>query len=470
VRGRITALAAVLLALPVCAFGGQLKLRETGKQGVVVELPGGTARLTLVKAWGRLPRSSRGWILEGEKLPALCAKSGKDWVELTLSSKVLKDTHIEIYRFVLDLSGIKSWNDAEGKRTWLRRGKWQSAAALRSGGNAAQQAWPAVPGCSGAWRKKASAYGLTRVTAWTGFTKERFAGMGKSLLTIDRSAIARSGPGGSVLGLVSNRAVCVSQSGAGKLSISAVARHLKTGAARQIRVRVYLGKGKPDALAARWAAEMDTTPLRVIFVGDSVGAARGSYTGLLANRLRGEYGTEVRNLNASHGGDTSASALREYQQNVLDYNPEIVVIQLCYNDVGRIKPAQVAANLKKMIDPILARKGGRVLVLTPLSYDKKRVDARLKKDGTDMNKVHTEQYIPALTKLVAGYEANPKTKAKVGFANIWIAMAEARKKKGAEHRLLLDGSHPNAEGYKIIADCAWPVLKPLVDSALEELK
>jgi len=129
----------------------------------------------------------------------------------------------------------------------------------------------------------------------------------------------------------------------------------------------------------------------------------------------------------------------------------------------------VAANLKKMIDPILAIHGGRAVVCTPLSYDKKRVDDTMKA-GTDINKVHTEQYIPALQKLVADYEADPKTKGKVAFVNIWEAMAKVRAEKGADYVLLPDGSHPNAEGHKIIADAAWPDLKRLAKTTLKELE
>jgi len=434
------------------AWAGNFTLREGNKHISVFEIPGGTARISLVKSWSRLPKSSRPQTVEGDSLPKLSKTLTLDhWIELAVTDKVTKDTNIEIYRFDLDLSKAKGWSDPDGKRTWLRRGTWQNTAALRASGNTAQKAWPTVPGFSSAWRKKTSPHGMTRQTGWTGFTKERFAGMGKNLLTVDRSVIARTGPGGSVLALVSNRAIAVASDGPDKLSISAVARNLKAGDTRNIRIRVYLRKGKVDALAQSWATEMDTTPLRVIFVGDSVGAARGSYTAILANRLQDTFGAKIRNLNASQGGDTSASALSGYQQNVLDYNPQIVVIQLCYNDVGRIKPPQVAANIKKMIDPILAQPEGRVLVLTPLSYDKKRVDETLKKN-VDINKIHTDEYIPVLKKLVAAYEANPKTKGKVGFANIWVAMNEVRKKKGADYALHCDGSHPNAEGYKLMGE------------------
>ena len=185
-------------------------------------------------------------------------------------------------------------------------------------------------------------------------------------------------------------------------------------------------------------------------------------------------GTRLTELRYYPFGDTRynpSSQLTNYRftGQWMDYGPNLAVFQLCYNDVLRIKPEDVAANLKKMIDAVLAAPGGRAVVLTPLSYDKKRVDETLAK-GTDINKVHSEQYIPALKKLVADYEADPKTKGRVAFVNIWEAMAKVRAEKGADYVLLPDGSHPNAEGHKLLADTVWPELKRLAEAVLKDVE
>jgi lysophospholipase L1-like esterase len=214
---------------------------------------------------------------------------------------------------------------------------------------------------------------------------------------------------------------------------------------------------------------MDRVPLRAVFCGDSVGAEGGGYTSRLAAGLIQEFGEKVRPLNTSRGGATTREFLDVWQPRVMDYSPNLAIFQLCYNDVLKIKPEDVAANLKKMIDSLLANTGGRAVVCTPLSYDQKRVNETMAK-GTDINKVHREQYIPVLQALVADYEADPKTQGKVAFANIWEAMATVRAEKGADYVLLPDGSHPNAEGHKILADTIWPELKRLAEAALKEIE
>jgi hypothetical protein len=467
-RGKALLPSAALLFVPVLAGAGQLKLRETKKHSMVVELPGGSATLTLLESWGRTREPNKAWKAEGEKLPAVKARGGKGWVEVTLAGKVARDSFIEIHRFQLDPSAAKGW-DRFKNGILVRRGRSTPFAKplAETGDFLKRWAWPCATGLTRLRRKTISTHSMGAQEVWTGFAAERFKGAGKSLPVVDAGAIALRNRGGQVLALVANRALAVGYDGP-KLSISAVARDLRGGEERPLRVRVYLGKGKAEELLENWWREVDDVPVRVFFCGDSVGAAKGSYASVLAGRLRKEFGAKARCVNTSRGGDTTAGALKEYRENVLDHRPQIAVFQLCYNDVGKIKPDAVAANLKKMIDPLLAGKGGRALVMTPLSYDKKRVDAYLKK-GVDINQVHAGQYIPALKKLVAAYEADPKTKGKVGFANIWEAMAKVRKEKGADYVLLPDGSHPVKEGHGVIADCACPELKRLVTSALKEV-
>jgi lysophospholipase L1-like esterase len=51
--------------------------------------------------------------------------------------------------------------------------------------------------------------------------------------------------------------------------------------------------------------------------------------------------------------------------------------------------------------------------------------------------------------------------------DIWQAMAKVRSEKGADYVLLPDGSHPNAEGHKLIADAVWPELKRVAEASLK---
>jgi len=465
-------------AILVAAFAGlcpagELKLSSSGPREAAVELPGGTAKLVLVKGWGRTvePRpDGTAWKAEGEKLPAIAAKAGDGWIEFTIPLKLDKDDRIRIYRFDLDLSGAAPWADADGQKTFLRQGpQWQSAAGLLAKQKPlpAAWAWPVATGLTGLYEKSFSKYAMSSHDIWTGFGDECFKAVADPLATVDVSAVARTDGAGHVLALVAERAIAAGWEG-NRLSLCAVLRDAKAGQDRPVRLRLYCGQGQVGDLAGKWVAEMDRVPLRAVFCGDSVGAEGGGYTSHLAGRLIQEFGEKVRPLNTSRGGATTKEFLDVWQFRVMDYSPNLAVFQLCYNDVGRIKPEDVAANLRKMVDSVLANPGGRAVVCTPLSYDKKRVDDTMAK-GTDINKVHSEQYIPALKKLVADYEADPKTKGKVAFANIWEAMAKVRAEKGADYVLLPDGSHPNAEGHKLLADTIWPELKRLAEAVLKEL-
>jgi lysophospholipase L1-like esterase len=472
---RVMVVAGLLLGAlsvaPACA--GELQVVANTPREAVIALPGGTARLALAKAWGRTsePRpDGKAWKAEGEQLPAVIVAAGEEWIEFSIPLKLEKDDRIRIYQFDLTLPETTGWQDADGTHTCIRRGpQWQSVAELlaRQKAPLTNWAWPVVPGLTSLYEKSTTRYGMSAQDIWTGFGGDFFRTVPDPLHTVDVSAIVRTNGSGRVLALVAEQAMAVAWE-TNRVSICPVLRNARSAQEKPVRVRLYCGRGDVSPLAAKWVAEMDRTPLRVVFCGDSVGA-ENVYTAQIAGRLFQEFGDKVRTLNTSRGGATTREFLDVWQGRVMDYNPNLVVVQLCYNDVGRIKPEDVAANLRKMIDAVLAVPGGRAVVLTPLSYDKKRVDDTLAK-GTDINKVHTEQYIPALQKVVADYEAEPKTRGKVAFADIWHALAKVRAEKGADHVLLPDGSHPNAEGHKVIADTAWPEVKRLAESSLRELK
>lgn len=478
-RERTIGLAVFLSLAGLSASGGASKLTSSGPREAAVELPGGAATLKLVKAWGRTcePKGQGGtaWQAEGDKLPVVAAKADDDWVEVSIPVKLDKDDRIRIHRVDLDLSAAAGWQDADGARTFLRRGsQWQSVSELLSKQQAlpGRWAWLTGPGLTRIVEKLVYKNEMHRHDEGTGFGNEYFKEVGVArgkdtlLDTMDVSAIARTDGAGRVLALVAERALAVGWEG-GSLSICPVLRDGRAGQEKSIRVRLYCGQGQVQPLADKWVARMDRVPLRAAFCGDSVGAERGGYADQCATRLIQEFGDKVRTVNSSRGGATTEEFKNVWQPRVMDFNPNLAVFQLCYNDVLKIKPEVVAANLRTIIDTLLANPGGRAVVCTPLSYDKKRVDETLAK-GTDLNKAHTEEYIPALKKLVADYEADPMTRGRVVFVDIWHAMAKVRAEKGADYVLLPDGSHPNAEGHKLLADTIWPDLRRLAETALKE--
>lgn len=452
--------------------GNDINIVNNVGQEITIQVLKDTLKLKLNKAWGRICEPNVAWVENGEKLPTVSMSSGENWVEAVITITPKKNEFIRIYEFELDLTGAPDWSDNDGKKTFLRcNSKWQPISELLASHKEfpSKWAWPIGSGLLSHSFKKSSAYSMGAQDMYTGFSKDFFIGIPDPLATIDFGAIAYTDKSDHALTIVTNQAIALSYTNMGKTSICGLIRDLKAGQEYSIKVKITLSKKNTLALNDSVVPVFENTPLRVIFMGDSVGAASGSYASQLTTKLNDEYSKKVWCLNASVGGSTTESALSRFNGDALDYQPNLIVLQLAYNDVGRIKPEIVAANLKKMIDPILAMPNGRAVVITPLSYDKKRVDETMLK-GTDINKIHLEDYIPALQKMVAEYESDLKTKGKIAFVDIWNAMSKVRKEKGVDFVLLPDGSHPNEECNKIITEAIWPELKNQADTVIKVMQ
>lgn len=470
-------------ALALCAMVGPAVAQElaatTQPNQVTITWPGGMMKLSAVRGVARYNEGQPARAIPA--MPDLAAIVNGQAVEIRLANPPKTKVITAVYEIHAEISG-PGWADPTGENTWIRRRQWipvsQAAKEIIAARNAGKTpstqpaSAPSTLGrfawapATGMWRYLHKSCGNDGASdAWMGFLSPYIPD--RSLLLADEGIILRCGPDDTVAALSAIPALGLAYEDASRLSIGPRVDGLQPDTPNRLLLRVFVGKGKPAELGAKWVDATEAQPLRVFFSGDSVGAENG-YTSVLARHLGKEFPGKVRSVNISCGGFTTANALAGFKADVLDSRGNFVVFQLCYNDVGKIKPPDVVANFRKMIDPLIAQPGGRAVVLTPLSYDKKRVDDTLKRGG-DINKVHTEQYIPALEKMVADYEADPKTKGKVAFVNIWQAMAKVRAEKGADYVLLPDGSHPNKEGHQLIGDTAWPEVKRLAADALKEL-
>ena len=112
--------------------------------------------------------------------------------------------------------------------------------------------------------------------------------------------------------------------------------------------------------------------IRVAAFGDSLTFNNG--------RLKWKHWTEIlmerfnlEIINAGVGGDTTAKGLKRIQSDVLEHNPDIVLINFGMNDhvkagqyVEIVSLADYERNLRKMIE--LVRTAGSVPVLVTVSY------------------------------------------------------------------------------------------------------
>ncbi|MCB1675380.1 MAG: arylesterase [Halioglobus sp.] len=107
----------------------------------------------------------------------------------------------------------------------------------------------------------------------------------------------------------------------------------------------------------------------VLVLGDSISAAYGmslqrGWVALLETKLRDKY-PQVRVVNASISGETSAGGLRRLPQLLQRYRPQLVIIELGANDGLRGHPIKTLRdNLQRLVD--LATAAGARVILLPM--------------------------------------------------------------------------------------------------------
>ena len=177
----------------------------------------------------------------------------------------------------------------------------------------------------------------------------------------------------------------------------------------------------------------------IVAFGDSLTAGLGvpiedAYPARLERRLRAE-GYDYRVINAGVSGDTSAGGLRRVDW-ALRSRPAIAIVELGANDGLRGLPVSLMrANLAGIIERFQA--AGVTVVLAgmkvPPNYgpDYSRAFAAV---FSDLATHYRTPLIPFFLDGVAGVDA----------------LAQP------------DGLHPTSEGYRVIVDRIWPILRPLL--------
>ena len=182
----------------------------------------------------------------------------------------------------------------------------------------------------------------------------------------------------------------------------------------------------------------------ILFFGDSLTAGYGlsnaereSFPALIQQKIA-QDGLDYKVINAGLSGDTSGGGL-----NRLDYwtsQPvDIFILELGINDIMRgISPTVTANNLHAIIDKVktkfpnvkMALMGMEIPAFIPGAFA-----AQFREIYKKLADANQMAFLPFLLTGVAG----------------------------KKHLNLRDGVHPSAEGYKIIAENVWPVIRPLLD-------
>jgi len=181
---------------------------------------------------------------------------------------------------------------------------------------------------------------------------------------------------------------------------------------------------------------------RIVALGDSLTSGRGigkeeAYPAVLQKRLEDD-GYTYHVVNAGVSGDTTARALRRYQE-ALDGDVKVLIVALGANDGLRGVPVdRLKSNLSVIIEEA-QRRGIAVLLV-----------------GMDALPLHGWDYS------LAFHRAYDELAARYGIPLVPFVLVNVMTNASL---MQSDRAHPNQAGARAIADLIWPHLKPLLKRA-----
>lgn len=177
----------------------------------------------------------------------------------------------------------------------------------------------------------------------------------------------------------------------------------------------------------------------IVAFGDSLTAGFGvaaseGYPAALEEKLK-DAGYSYRVVNAGVSGETTAGGLRRVDW-VLRSRPEIVVLELGANDGLRgLDLIQTEKNLAAIIERL--QEAGAEVVLAGM------------KMPPNYGKEYTEGFERIFPRLAARY--------RLTLIPFFLDGVAAQSNLNQA-----DGIHPTGEGYRVIVDRIWPIIKPLL--------
>jgi acyl-CoA thioesterase-1 len=181
----------------------------------------------------------------------------------------------------------------------------------------------------------------------------------------------------------------------------------------------------------------------ILFFGDSLTAGYGlrnpsaeSYPAIIGQKIN-EAKLDYKVTNAGVSGDTSSGGLHRIDY-WLSQPVTVFVLELGINDVIRgMAPATTLKNLQAIIDRVKAKYPEVKIVIMGMQIP------------VFLHSPIAAQFHEIYNKLAAGSHASL-----IPFFLEGVA--------GKIHLNLPDHLHPNAEGYKVISNNVWPVIKGLL--------
>jgi acyl-CoA thioesterase-1 len=177
----------------------------------------------------------------------------------------------------------------------------------------------------------------------------------------------------------------------------------------------------------------------IVAFGDSLTAGQGvaaseGYPALLEQKIK-EVGYSYRVINSGVSGETTAGGLRRVDW-VLRSRPDIVILELGANDGLRgLDLTQIERNLSAIIERL--QKAGVEVVLAGM------------KMPPNYGKEYTEAFEKIYPRLASQY--------RLTLIPFFLDGVAAQSNLNQA-----DGIHPTGQGYRVIVDQIWPIIKPLL--------
>lgn len=220
----------------------------------------------------------------------------------------------------------------------------------------------------------------------------------------------------------------------------------------------------------------------VVAFGDSTTATRRELANVYADLLRqqlAQEGIDAQVFNEGVGGNNTEDAIKRFQSDVLDHDPDIVIMQFGINDSTvdvwkrpsatepRVPVDKYGKNLETMVQQ-LKKAGAKVILMTPnpLTWSEKVVQLYGPGPGNVRNPEATSPYDVddpmGFNKLRDPYLKVVRDLAAeqdVVLVDIHKKFLDYAAQEGKElDELLLDGMHPNEAGHRLVAQALVPVV------------
>ena len=182
--------------------------------------------------------------------------------------------------------------------------------------------------------------------------------------------------------------------------------------------------------AQRKIKNIDAKGSNIICFGDSLTFGYGADPGEDFPAVLAKM-TDIPVINAGVDGDTSTEALQRLESDVLERDPLLVIVEFGGNDFLRKIPRETSvANMKEIIDRIQAR--GAMVAIADVS-----AAVFLKEYSAAFSEIAREKQAIFIPHILSGIITNPALKS--------------------------DFIHPNADGYKAIAQRIYRVILPYLN-------